>query len=128
MFLNSLTCILIFAVSALIALPLGAYMSQVFSGDKNLLDFLKPFERFIFKLCRINPMQEMNWKQYLIAMAVINSLWLVYGFILLMVQGKLFLNPAGNPSMEWSIAINSAISFITGTNLQHYSGESGATY
>src|ERR1700722_17556433 len=116
MLLNSLSCILIFVVSLLLALPLGTYMSKVFSGDKNLLDFLKPFERFIFKTCSINPLQEMNWKQYLIAMAVINSVWLVYGFIILMAQGKLFLNPAGNPSMEWSLAINSAISFITGTN------------
>ena len=103
-------------------------MSKVYSSDKNLFDFLKPFERFIFKVCRINPMQEMNWKQYLIAMAMINSVWLIYGFIMLMVQGKLFMNPAGNPSMEWSLAINSAISFVTGTDLQHYSGESGATY
>jgi K+-transporting ATPase ATPase A chain len=128
MLLNSLSCILIFVASLLLALPLGTYMSKVFSGDKNLLDFLKPFERFIFKTCSINPLQEMNWKQYLIAMAVINSVWLVYGFIILMAQGKLFLNPAGNPSMEWSLAFNSAISFITSTNLQHYSGESGATY
>src|ERR1035438_10413807 len=128
MVLNSLSCLLIFVVSLLLALPLGAYMSKVYSGDKNLLDFLKPFEKFIFKVCRINPMQEMNWKQYLIAMAVINSVWLIYGFIMLMAQGKLFINPAGNPSMEWSLAINSAISFITATDLQHYSGESGATY
>src|ERR1035441_2412279 len=88
MILNTLSCIFIFIVSLLLALPLGAYMSKVYSSDKNLFDFLKPFERFIFKVCRINPMQEMNWKQYLIAMAMINSVWLIYGFIMLMVQGK----------------------------------------
>ncbi len=128
MFLNTLGCLLIFTFSVLLAWPLGAYMSKVYRGDKSMLDFLKPFEAFIFKVCRIDPLKEMNWKQYLVAMAVINSVWLVYGFIILTIQGSLFLNPAGNPSMEWSLALNSAISFLTSTNLQHYSGESGATY
>jgi K+-transporting ATPase A subunit len=73
MLLNSLTCVLIFVASLLLALPLGAYMSKVYSGEKSLLDFLKPFERFIFKTCRINPTQGMNWKQYLIAMAVMRK-------------------------------------------------------
>ena len=128
MFLNSISCILIFIVSVLLTLPLGAYMKIVFSGDKNFFDFLKPLEKFIFKFCRINPAKEMNWKQYIIALVIINSVWLIYGFVMLMIQGNLFLNPANNPSMEWSMAINSAISFITGTDLQHYSGEANTTY
>ncbi len=70
----------------------------------------------------------MDWKQYLSAILVINCIWFVWGFVILLFQGKLFLNPAGNPSMEWSLAFNSAISFLTSTNLQHYSGETGATY
>jgi len=70
----------------------------------------------------------MDWKQYLSAIFVINSIWLVWAFFILIFQGELFLNPAHNPSMEWSLAINSAVSFLTSTNLQHYSGETGATY
>jgi K+-transporting ATPase ATPase A chain len=128
MFQNSIVCILIFILSLLLALPAGAYMNKVYKGRNNFLDFLKPFENFIFKICRIDPLKDMNWKQYLIAMAVINAVWLVFGFVILIFQGNLFLNPAGNPSMEWSLAFNSAISFLTSTNLQHYSGESGATY
>ena len=125
---NSIVCILIFILSLLLALPAGSYMNKVYKGRKNFLDFLQPFENFIFKICRIDPLEEMNWKRYLIAMAVINAVWLVFGFVILIFQGSLFLNPAGNPSMEWSLGINSAISFLTSTNLQHYSGESGATY
>lgn len=125
---NTLVCIFIFIVATLLALPLGAYMNKVYKGRNTFLDFLKPLENFIFRTCGINPLIQMNWKQYLLAMAVINVVWFVLGFVLLVCQGKLFLNPAGNPSMEWSLAVNSAISFLTSTNLQHYSGESGATY
>lgn len=128
MFQNALVCILIFTVSLLLAWPLGAYMNKVYKGRDSFLDFLKPVEKFIFSVCRIDPLEEMTWKQYLIAMAVINGVWLVYAFVILIFQGSLFLNPAGNPSMEWSLAVNSAVSFLTSTNLQHYSGESGATY
>src|ERR1035437_15625 len=128
MFQNSIVCILIFILSLLLALPAGAYMNKVYKGRNNFLDFLRPFENFIFKICRVDPLKEMNWKQYLIAMAVINVVWLVFGFVILIFQEILFLNPAGNPSMEWSLAVNSAISFLTSTNLQDYSGESGATY
>lgn len=128
MFQNTIGCILIFMVAVLLALPLGKYLSKVYKGEKSSLDFLKPLENFIFKICGIHPLQEMNWKQYLIAMAVINGVWLIFSFTVLLFQGSLFLNPAGNSSMEWTLALNSAISFLTSTNLQHYSGESGATY
>jgi len=128
MFQNTLVCILIFVVSLLLAWPLGVYMNKVYKGRSNLLDFLKPPENFIFKICGVNPSAEMNWKQYLIAMFVINAVWFLFGFVILLLQGQLFLNPAGNPSMEWSLAFNSTVSFLTSTNLQHYSGESGVTY
>src|ERR1700738_1176330 len=118
---NTLICVLIFGAALLLALPMGAYMNKVYKGRNTLLDFLKPFENFIFRICGINPASEMNWKQYLISIMVINGVWLVFGFLVLVFQGHLFLNPAGNPSMEWSLAINSAISFLTSTNLQHYS-------
>jgi len=70
----------------------------------------------------------MDWKQYLSALLIINIIWFVWGFVFLIFQGQLFLNPAGDSSMEWSLAFNSAVSFLTSTNLQHYSGETGATY
>ena len=128
MFQNIIVCFLIFIVSTLLALPLGNYMNKIYKGRKSLLDFVKPIETFIFKICGINPSTEMNWKQYLTAMVIINCVWMVFGFLILIFQGHLFLNPDGNASMEWSLAFNSAISFLTSTNLQHYSGESGATY
>lgn len=128
MFQNLLVCILIYFVSVLLAISLGRYMNKVYKGRKSMLDFLAPFENLIFRICRINPTMEMNWKQYLIAMLVSNLVWLCFGFIILFIQGGLFLNPAHIASMDWSLGLNSAISFLTSTDLQHYSGETGATY
>ena len=120
--------ILIFLTAMLLAWPLGNYMAGVYKGEQSWLSFLEPVENFIYKVCGINPANEMNWKQYLASLLIINLVWLVWGIIILLIQGQLFLNPTHNPSMEWSLAINSAISFLTSTNVQHYSGETGATY
>lgn len=128
MFQNTVVCILIFAVALLVALPLGVYMNKVYKGRKSKLNFLKPLENLIFRICRVDSSSKMNWKQYVLAMGIINAIWLLFAFLILQIQGGLFLNPALNPSVECSLAWNSAISFLTSTNLQHYSGESGATY
>jgi K+-transporting ATPase ATPase A chain len=119
---------LIFLFTLALALSLGAYMKRVYNGDKSFLDFLKPIEKWIFRFCGIDPERSMNWKQYLLALLTIQIIWVIPAFIILMLQGKLFLNPAHIPGMEWSLALNSAVSFLTSTNLQHYSGESGASY
>ena len=117
-----------FAITLLIAIPLGKYLAKMFAGEKVWTDFMKPIESGIYKLSGISPNQPMNWKQFLKAMITLNSLWLVYGFIMLMYQDKLPLNPDGNPGMSADLAFNTIISFTANTNLQHYSGESGVTY
>lgn len=128
MFQDTLVSITIFLLAVVLAWPLGKYMAKVYKGEKNLFDFISPFENRLFRFTGVKQEHSMNWKQYLLALLMINSIWLVYAVVLLLVQGKLFLNPAGNPSMEWTLSVNSAISFLTSTNLQHYSGETGATY
>jgi len=124
----SITGIFIFLTAALLAWPLGKYMAGVYKGEQYWLSHLERVENFFYKICRIDPATEMNWKQYLVSLLAINFIWLLFGVVILLFQGHLFLNPAHNPSMEWSLAINSAISFLTSTNVQHYSGETGATY
>ncbi|HEX9511886.1 MAG TPA: potassium-transporting ATPase subunit KdpA [Puia sp.] len=125
---NSIGSIVIFLIAVLLALPLGKYLSKVYKEEKTFFDFWNPVENFIYRICKINSRAGMNWRQYLSAIVVINCIWLVWGVAVLLFQGKLFLNPAGTHSMEWSLALNSAVSFLTSTNLQHYSGETGATY
>ena len=120
--------IITFLISLLIAFPLGKYISKVFKGEKAFTDFLNPMERFIYRICGIDPHMEMNWKQHMFALLSINLIWFIYAFFMLLFQGSLFLNPDGNPSMSPDLSFNTAISFLTNCNLQHYSGETGLTY
>ncbi|WP_131535962.1 potassium-transporting ATPase subunit KdpA [Pedobacter nototheniae] len=117
-----------FLLTLLIAIPLGKYLAKVFAGEKVWTDFLKPLERGIFKLSGINIKEQMDWKQQLKALLTINILWLFYGFFVLIFQDKLPFNPDANPGMTPDLAFNTIISFVANCNLQHYSGETGASY
>jgi K+-transporting ATPase ATPase A chain len=120
--------IVTFLLTVILAYPLGKYIAKVFNGERTLLDFMKPAERFIFRICGIDPEKEMSWKEYLKAMLTINMLWLVYAFFMFLYQAHLPLNPDGNPNMTPDLSFNTAISFLTNTNWQNYSGETGVTY
>lgn len=117
-----------FAITLLIAFPLGKYIAKVFKGEKTFTDFLNPVERGIFRFCGIDPKSEMTWKQHLAALLSINLIWFVYAFVMLLFQGSMFLNPDGNPSMSPDLSFNTTISFLVNCNLQDYSGETGITY
>ena len=108
--------------------PLGKYIAKVYKGEKTWSDFMKPVERVMFKLSGINPNEEMNWKQFLRALLVVNLFWFLWGMVLLVTQGVLPLNPDGNAGQTAHQAFNTCISFMVNCNLQHYSGESGLTY
>jgi K+-transporting ATPase ATPase A chain len=120
--------IFMYAATIALAIPLGKYIAKVFKGEKTWLDFMAPLERLIYKFSGIDPTKEMNWKQHLKALLTINVIWLFYAFFALLFQGHLPLNPDKNPSQTPDLAFNTALSFLTNTNLQDYSGESGATY
>jgi K+-transporting ATPase ATPase A chain len=111
-----------------LAIPLGKYIARVFKGEKNWLDFMAPLERLIFKISGIDSTREMNWKQHLKALLTISVVWLFYAFFCLLFQGHLPLNPDHNPNQTPDLAFNTALSFLTNTNMQDYSGESGVTY
>ena len=111
-----------------LALPLGKYIARVYKGEKTCLDFMKPVERWMYRFSGVNPDEEMNWKQFLRALLVVNLFWFVWGMVLLVAQGVLPLNPDGNIGQTCHQAFNTCISFMVNCNLQHYSGESGLTY
>ena len=117
-----------YTLTVLLAIPLGKYIAKVFKGEKTLLDFMTPVERFIYRVCGIDVTKEMNWKQHLLVLLAINMLWFVYAFVMFLIQGSLFLNPDGNPSMTPDLSFNTSISFLVNCNLQDYSGETGVTY
>ena len=108
--------------------PLGRYIAKVYKGEKTWSDFMKPIEKLIYKVCGINPEEEMDWKAFLKALLILNAFWFVWGMVLLVSQGWLPLNPDGNGPQTPDQAFNTCISFMVNCNLQHYSGESGLTY
>lgn len=118
----------IFLLSVALSYPLGRYIAKVFKGEKTITDFMKPVESFIFRFSGIDPQKKMNWKEFLKAMLTVNMLWFVYAFLMFIFQDKLSFNPDKNPGMTPDLGFNTAISFITNTNLQDYSGETGVTY
>jgi potassium-transporting ATPase potassium-binding subunit len=120
--------IFIYLATIALAIPLGKYIAKVFKGEHTWFDFMAPLERFIFKFAGIDPNREMNWKQHLKALLTINVIWLFYAFFCLLFQSHLPLNPDANPNQSPDLAFNTALSFLTNTNLQDYSGESLATY
>ena len=121
--------VFMFVLTVLVAIPLGKYIAQVYSGERTFLDgVMGPLERGMFKLSGIDGNKEMTWKEHLVALLTINAVWFFLGMLLLMNQGILPLNPDGNPSMSADLAFNTTISFLVNCNLQHYSGESGLSY
>ncbi|HEY6171236.1 MAG TPA: potassium-transporting ATPase subunit KdpA [Candidatus Kapabacteria bacterium] len=127
--MDILSIILVILAMVALAYPLGKYIAKVFAGQKTFFDFFAPIEDFFYRIAGIDSKQEMNWKQSLRALLVINAIWFIWAIVVLCTQGVIPLwNPDNIPSMEPMQAFNTAISFMTNTNLQHYSGETGATY
>ncbi|WP_223601790.1 potassium-transporting ATPase subunit KdpA [Chryseobacterium sp. GVT01B] len=121
--------IAMFAVTLVIGIFLGKYIANVYGYKKTFLDpVFEPIEKLIYKVSGINPARQMNWKQNMYAMLAINLIWFIIGFLLLLNQAWLPLNPDGNPNMSPDLAFNTTISFLVNCNLQHYSGETGVSY
>jgi potassium-transporting ATPase potassium-binding subunit len=116
-------------ITILLVKPLGGYMARVFQGEKTLFGkVISPVEKFIYRLSGIDPSAEMNWKTYAICLLVFNFFGILLLFLLQRVQGYLPLNPTGAAGVRSDTAFNTAVSFVTNTNWQNYSGESTMAY
>lgn len=121
--------IAMFAITLVIGIFLGKYIANVYGHKRTFLDpVFQPVEKLIYKISGINPNRQMNWKQNMYAMLTINLVWFIIGFLILMNQSWLPLNPDRNPNMTADLAFNTTISFLVNCNLQHYSGETGLSY
>ena len=108
---------------------LGGYMKKVISGEKHLLTPVFGWlERAIYRFCGVDPQEEMNWKKYLVSLLWFNLFGFIIVFALQLTQAWLPLNPAKMANTSWHLALNTAISFVTNTNWQSYSGESTLSY
>lgn len=108
----------------LIAIPTGMYIRQVMSGQKTWLSpVVKPVENWVYKLLHVNPDQQMSWKQYFLCVVCLSLGSFALLWILLMIQGWLPGNPQHAGNMNWDLALNTAVSYITNTNWQAYMAE-----
>lgn len=112
----------------LLAKPAGLYIAKAFDERQTGLDrFFGPLEKGIFKLSGIRP-ENQTWKQYAVSAILSNAVMIGIVYFIFRLQGYLPLNPSGVSGMSPDLAFNTAVSFMTNTNLQHYSGESGLSY
>ena len=117
------------AILILLAVPLGKYVYHVMTGEKTVLSpLLRPVERGLFKIMRVDPGQEMTWKQYALAAVMFSVFGFLFLFLLNLFQDVLPLNPEGLPGCSWHLSFNTAASFVTNTNWQAYSGENTLSY
>ena len=120
--------ILFLAVFVALIIPVGKYLYHVGVGEHTFADPV--FDRFdgaIFRVCGIDK-KTMNLRQYIFALLGTNAVMILVGYLILRLQGFLFLNPNGIGAMNPDLSFNTIISFMTNTNLQDYSGESGLSY
>jgi len=119
--------ILVFTLG--LAWPLGYYIARVFRGEQTWMDPLgRPMERLLYRMAAIDPEQEMDWKHYAFALLAFNIFGIIALFILQRIQGILPFNPQHFGAVPGALAFNTAISFVTNTNWQAYSGESTLSY
>jgi potassium-transporting ATPase potassium-binding subunit len=118
-------------IAGLVAItpPLGRFMVRVFTGERHFLArVFGPIERAIYKLSGVNPAREMSWKAYAIAMLVFNIAGGVLLLVMELTQQWLPFNPQHLPNVPFALAFNTAVSFMTNTNWQAYSGENTMSY
>lgn len=123
-----LQIILTLAIFLILVIPMGKYMYHIATEQKTFTDkVFDPVDRLIYKVCGIKG-ENMGWKTYALTLLTANAVMVFVGYLILRLQNFLFLNPNGIDGMEASLSFNTVISFMTNTNLQHYSGESGLAY
>ena len=124
-----LQIVLLFLLVLAATSPLGSYLYRIFNGERTWLSpVLLPIENGIYRVCRINASRDMQWKSYAFAVVAFSLVGFVYLYALLRTQAWLPLNPQHFGNLAPDLAWNTAVSFLTNTNWQFYSGESTMSY
>jgi K+-transporting ATPase ATPase A chain len=124
-----LQILLFFAVILLVTKPMGVFMAKVFSRERTFLDpVMRPVERLLYKLTRVDENHEMRWTEYSIAMLLFSAVSMLVLYLLERAQQWLPLNPQKLAAVPPDLAWNTAASFTTNTNWQFYAGEQTMSY
>ncbi|MBK7993893.1 MAG: potassium-transporting ATPase subunit KdpA [Blastocatellia bacterium] len=115
-------------VLLLLTKPLGSYMTKIFTGEKTLLSkVLSPLENLVYRICQIDQTPQ-HWTNYAISLILFNFVGVIVLYLLQRLQSFLPLNPQNFTSIASDLAFNTAVSFVSNTNWQAYSGESTMSY
>ena len=118
-----------FALVVAVTVPLGRYMTRVFARERTWLDpILRPIERLVYALTRVDETREMRWTEYAASMLLFGVVSMTVLYAMERLQGLLPFNPQSLPAVPPALAFNTAASFTTNTNWQNYSGESTMSY
>ncbi len=128
-----LTIFLFVVILSALALPLGSYMAKVYSGGRVFLTPLLGWpERALYKVLRVDPKREQDWKSYAKSLLVFSLAGWLLLYAILRTQNAFFvphaLNPLGYHSAPWNVTFNTVSSFVTNTNWQYYGGETTMSY
>lgn len=115
-------------VLVILAPLIGRWMFRVFEDQNFKVGFIQKFETLFYRFTGIDPQEEMDWKCYGLAVLIFNFIGFVFLFLIQFFQSQLPLNPQNLADVSWHSAFNTAISFVTNTNWQGYSGESTMSY
>lgn len=117
------------AVLVGLGFPLGAHLARVLSGERTFLSRLTdPIDRWLLAAAGVDPDDEMTWGRYATALLLFSGAGFVVVFLMQLMQGILPLNPDHLPKVGSALAFNTAVSFVTNTNWQSYSGETTLSY
>ncbi|GAP22707.1 potassium-transporting ATPase subunit KdpA [Leptolinea tardivitalis] len=117
--------LLYFILVILLVKPVGIYLARVFSGEKNLLSpVIRPVEAFFYRLADVSVENEMDWKEYGKSVLVFNIAGIIFLYVILRIQHLLPVSLGVPEPLSPDLAFNTAVSFVTNTNWQSYSGES----
>lgn len=126
---TAIQCVLYLAILVAVGVPLGAFMAQVMDGERCFLTpVVRPVEHGVYRILRIDENEQMNWKRYLASVLLFSGVGLAFLVIIQMIQGILPFNPQGFEGVPWDLSFNTAVSFVTNTNWQAYSGETTLSY
>jgi potassium-transporting ATPase potassium-binding subunit len=118
-----------FGLLALIAVPLGRFMTRVFAGEnKQSARVLGPVERAVYRAAGVDAAREHTWKEYAIGVLLFSLVTQLISYVVLRAQAALPANPTNLPGVPPWLAFNTATSFTTNTNWQSYAGEATMSY
>lgn len=126
---NLLQMLIFVTLIVAVTKPLGSYMARVFNRERTMLDpVLRPLENIVYRICGVNADDEMRWTTYTVTMLLLNFAGVVVLYAILRIQSIHPFNPQHFAGFRPDLAFNTAVSFVSNTNWQAYSGESAATY